>query len=117
MLTPFRSARSAKVPRFPLVLFAWVLALLVSGSFSSPQARMDEPVPAPHFEGWPDPEHSSRTPQSESNIADAIVARIQDGQGEESSAFDQGGAIRCLIRTSRFIQSLFDSCSISNRIP
>ena len=53
MLTPFRSARSAKVPRFPLVLFAWVLALLVSGSFSSSQARMDEPVPAPHFEGWP----------------------------------------------------------------
>ena len=78
MLTPFRSARSAKVPRFPLVLFAWVLALLVSGSFSSSQARMDEPVPAPHFEGWPDPEHSSRTPQSESNIADADSADRPD---------------------------------------
>jgi hypothetical protein len=75
MLTPFRSALSAsKVPLSILLLFAWVLALLVSGSFSSSHARMDEPIPAPHFEGWPDPEHSSRPPQSESKIADVDSA-------------------------------------------
>jgi hypothetical protein len=55
MLTPFRSARSAKVPLFPLVLFAWVSAFSLLVAVGTSQARMDDPLPAPHLEGWPDP--------------------------------------------------------------
>lgn len=53
MLIHFRSARTLKVPVFvSLLVLAWSLG---PGATAS-SARMEDPVPYPHLEGWPEPQ-------------------------------------------------------------
>lgn len=53
MLIHFRSARTLKVPVFISLL---VLAWLLGPGATASSARMEDPVPYPHLDIWPEPQ-------------------------------------------------------------
>lgn len=90
MLNPFRSALlSSKTFRFAVLGIA--LSLYSTATANPAWARMDDPVPAPHFEGWPEPHDDhivDGTQESLSNLrvdgAEALSGPIPQSELEES---------------------------------
>lgn len=94
MLTPFRSARSAsKVPLFGM-FFAGALALFLSCAVDASWARMDEPVPAPHLEGWPEPHDDHVTSDGETSLIQAKANGPGSSLGFPMSESDEQTALR-----------------------
>lgn len=80
MLSQFRSA--VLVSKVPLLFVLLATFSAASMFVATPTlARMDNPVPAPHLEGWPDPDHggsTAREPDVDSKLADPTG--VSDGE-------------------------------------
>jgi hypothetical protein len=77
MLTRFRSVLSVSKVHLFLMFFAFVLAVFLSVSVDESWARMEEPVPAPHLEGWPEPQDDHVTDGRSPSLSQA-----KDGSGD-----------------------------------
>jgi hypothetical protein len=94
MLTRFRSVLSVPKVHLFLMFFACVLAVLLSVSMDESWARMEDPVPAPHLEGWPEPHDDHVTSDSETSLIQAKSSGPGSSAGIPRSDPDEQPALK-----------------------
>jgi hypothetical protein len=108
MLIHFRSARMLKVPVFVSLL---VLAWLLGPGAPDSSARMEDPVPYPHLEGWPDPLDDFLVDENSPNFANHESGNLETGNPDRSFQFESD-----VTTESRAVPDLFRLLYLLNRI-